>query len=86
MFHPASETSLFQCSGILISTFIRACFDFLGKKQGGGKFPRPRPAPNATALQTYRENKRLRSYNRVSVVGLDILFQNLDSFWEFIFR
>ena len=46
----AAETSLFQCSGRLISTLNCACFDFFGgKNSGGGGKSLPAP-PHAMAL------------------------------------
>ena len=85
MFHLAAETSSFQCSEFLFSTFIRACFDFWGKSTGGRGQGPPAP-PYATALQAYRENKRLRSDKGVSLVGLDILcFKILIRFLGVIF-
>ena len=60
---------------------------FAPKRQNMGEDKALPAPPHATALLAQRENKRLRSDNGVSVVGLDIFFfQNLDSFWEFIFR
>ena len=52
MFHLTVETSLFNTLGdeLVFSTFMRACFDFLGAKNWGGGGAHPLAPPHATAL------------------------------------